>query len=381
MFIIQEFPSLFKPNHEILALGADTRQRMSWTDRGRIFSLWPQKDFLVPQDFFDTASAFISKKFRLKPRALCFDPHPLFASKTFAPVVKARYFPKASLRPVFHHVAHVAHFSFSHGLRKNFIGIAFDGTGYGPDGLVWGGEFFVYRAGSFERAAYLKNLSLPGNEKAIWEPWRIALGVLYKIYKKNVFKMKFDFLKNFSKDEQLVACQMIDKDFNTPLSSSAGRLFDAVSAFLNVKTVISKEAEAAVALEKTACDFKGKALAYRFGVNRLRGAFVIDHAPVFKEITKDLRAKKNISEIAFRYHKGLAYAVARTCLMLKKKTGIEDVFLSGGVFMNDLLCQEVAFIFKKQGLNLFFASKPVMMTDSGISLGQIAACLMEKTCA
>ena len=381
MFIVQEIPSLIRPRQQILALGADTRQRMSWADQGRIFSLWPEKDFFSAQDFYDAASAFILKKFRLKPRVLCFDPHPLFASKMFAPVLKARYFPKATLEPVFHHVAHVAHFYFSQGLHKDFIGIAFDGTGYGPDGLIWGGEFFVYRAGHFQRAAHLKNLSLPGNEKAIQEPWRIALGILYKIYGKNVFQKKFKFLKTFSKNELFMVCQMIDKDFNTPLSSSVGRLFDAVSALLNITTMISKEAEAAVALEKTAYDFKGKALAYPFGVNSLKGKLVIDYVPLFKEIVKDLKARKNISEIAFRFHKTLATAAARTCVLLKKKTGINDVFLSGGVFMNGLLCQEVSLILKKQGFKPFFALKPAMTTDSGISLGQIAACVMEKTCA
>jgi hydrogenase maturation protein HypF len=381
MFIIQEIPSLVKPRQQILALGSDTRQRISWADQGRIFSLWPEKDILNTQDFYESACAFISKKLQFKPKILSFDPHPLFVSNQQSLVLRDKYFPKASLVGIFHHVAHVAHFGFEKGLTRDFIGVAFDGTGYGADGLIWGGEFFIYQKNHFKRAAHLKNLFLPGNEKAIQEPWRIAFGILYKIYGKNIFRMKLEFFKNRPKEELVLICQMVDTNFNTPQASSAGRLFDAVCALLNIKTIVLKEAEAAVALEKTALSFKGNVAPYSFDVKNENGIFLIDYTPCFKEIVKDVKAKKGTSEIAFRFHKTLASAIARTCKMLKKKYGVRDVFLSGGVFMNDLLRQEVTLIFKEQGLKSFFASRPVMTTDSGISLGQIAACLMEKTCA
>ena len=381
MFLVERIPSEIQPKHQIVALGSDTHQRISWAKNGRIFSLQPKKDFLSLEDFYNSAAEFLLKKYKVNPVLLSFDPHPLFVSNQQAASLREKYFPKAKLQPVFHHVAHLANFGIEVGSFKNFIGVAFDGTGYGSDGRVWGGEFFLFKHSLFKREAHLKYQLLPGNEAAIWEPWRIAFSILYQIYSKDIFHMKLDFLKNVQRKDLDLVCQMIEKKFNAPMTSSAGRLFDAVSALLNIKTKVKKEAEAAVALEKVADCYKGKTDAYPFDIEKKENMLIVDFTPMFKQMVKELRLKKDVSEMASRFHTTLACAIGSVCARLEKKYAVNNVFFSGGVFMNNLLKKEIQHVFQRRKNVSLFLSKCPTTTDLGISQGQIAACFMERLCA
>ena len=375
IFQIERVPSPLKPKTDILALGADTRQRISWSQAGKIFSLWPKKDFVDIADFYFQGSEFLSKRHACKPKVLTFDPHHFFVCNQKSAAIKEKYFREARLFPVFHHVAHIDNFGFENGSSKKFIGIAFDGTGFGPDRRIWGGEFFVFENRSFRRVAHLEYQPLPGNEAAILEPWRSAFAILYRTYSKKIFKLDLPFLRGIPGEKLRLLREMADKDFNSPQTSSAGRLFDAASALLDLKTAVKKEAEAAVALEKAASLFKSETDRYAADFKKEDGLIVIATTPLFRQIVDDLRRGTSVPEIAYKFHLTLAGIIGQTCGILRKKYRLDDVYLCGGVFMNDVLTREASKILVQDGFRATFAPRPAT-TDFGISQGQIAACVM-----
>lgn len=380
MFIIEQVPARLKPKINILALGADTRQRVSFSKAGKVFDVKPVHEFSCPEDFYQEAAPFLYKRVKTGFQAICFDPHPFFACHTLAESIKKKYFPKARLVPVWHHIAHVASFGLEAGVDKDFIGVAFDGTGYGQDHRVWGGEFFIYKGRKFSRAAHFCYQPLCGNESAIQEPWRFAFGVLYRIYGLKDFPFELSYFKGIKKTAFNMLAQMIDKNFNTPQASSVGRLFDAVGALLNLKTVTTKEAEAAIAVEEAAaCYAGGPVEPYDFEILRETDLFRVDPALMFKQIVKDLRLKAPVEKIAYRFHVTLAEITRRVCVLLSGKYNIKNVYCSGGVFMNNILTRQAEGLMKEESLNVFLAPRP-FNTDLGIARGQIAACLMEKLC-
>jgi hydrogenase maturation protein HypF len=380
MFTIKNVPSQLKPSCDVLALGADTRPMVSWSKKGRIFSCTTVREIVDSVDFYKKTLHYLAKKFSLNPEIITFDPHPLFSCRKIAVLLKKDFYPKARLVPVFHHVAHVANFGIEIGKNKKFIGIAFDGTGFGQDRRVWGGEFFIYEDKHFRRRAHFDYQRLPGNEAAIREPWRVAVAILYRIYSQKIIGMNLKFLKHLSKEDINLVCQMCAHQFNTPETSSVGRLFDAVAALCDMKIKVSKEAEAAIACEKAASLFNGTLKPYPFKILSQDGIFVVDVLPLFKKIVADLRRKESISKIAYRFHVTLAQSILAVCLKLKKDSGISCVYLSGGVFMNKILSRETEKLLCANKFQVIFANKNIT-TDAGISLGQIAACCMESLCA
>ncbi|PIZ84506.1 MAG: hypothetical protein COX96_03585 [Candidatus Omnitrophica bacterium CG_4_10_14_0_2_um_filter_44_9] len=255
--------------------------------------------------------------------------------------------------------------------------MTFDGTGFGSDGNVWGGEFFVYQNKRFERLAHFEYQALPGSEAAIREPWRVTLGILDKIYPRDVRGMKFKFLEGVPAQNIFMVRQMIEKKFNSPLTSSVGRIFDAVCAILGLKAVVVKEAEAAVLLEKAAARYKFPAQSYAFDIKQKNGILILGSTSLFRKIVNDIALNSAVEKIAYRFHVTLAHIVRKTCLKLRAKTGISDVYFSGGVFMNNILVDEIKKVFAKDAFRLFFAKRP-LTTDLGISQGQIAAYCMER---
>jgi len=381
MFNVEQISSHLRPRVSILALGADTRQRISWSHSQKIYSLSPKKDFSDIREFYFQAARFIKRAFRLSPDVITFDPHPNFVCQKEAGAIRKSYCSKARLVPIFHHIAHAANFGIEAGTRP-FIALTFDGTGFGQDHNVWGGEFFAYQNKMFERLAHFEYQVLPGSEAAIREPWRMALGILNKIYPNVTTRgtrgMKFKFLEGVPSQKVAIVRQMVEKRFNAPLTSSVGRIFDAVCAILGLKTVVVREAEAAVLLEKAAAKHKLPAQSYAFDIKQKNGVLVIGTTLLFKEIVNDLVLNRPVEKIAYRFHVTLAHIIRRTCLKLGAKTGISDIYFSGGVFMNNILVGEIKKVFIKDfQLQLFFAKRP-LTTDLGISQGQIAAYCMEK---
>ncbi|HQP91517.1 MAG TPA: hypothetical protein PLU24_02475 [Candidatus Omnitrophota bacterium] len=369
MFKITEVPFRLKIAQDILALGTETRLKISFTRGGRLFSLEPEGSVGGLPDFYEHAISFLRKKNGFSPSVITFDPHPLFCCFSQAQEFKNIFFKNARLAPVFHHLAHVARFGLEKGSRTKFIGVAFDGTGYGVDKKAWGSEFFVYDRKKFIRRAHFDYMALPGSDAAINEPWRIALAMVVKAFGP---ARGYDFLKNVRKEKIKIVRQMLAKKFNVAYSSGAGRLFDAFASIIGVKD--------AVALEEKAKKANGAVTAFSFDINKGdSGILCVDFIPTLSEVLSSGRTFLK-DKIARMFHKTVAEASCRVLRILKKEHGIKDVFLSGGVFSNDILCSDMRKILKEDGFNLFFDKRP-LNTDLGISEGQIAAVCMGNICA
>ncbi len=378
MFTVSCVPSRLKIKTEVLALGADTRQKVSWVKGGKVFSLTPKREFSDIKEFYFKACAFLKDKKHLSARVISFDPHPYFVCHREAPALRDAFFPKARLAPVFHHAAHAASFGLFAGNACKYIGLAFDGTGWGADGRIWGSEFFVYDGRTFLRRAHFDYLALPGSEAAIRQPWRVGLGIAYRLYgRKTLVEHPAAFLKKIPASEQKFVVEMIAKNVNTAYASSAGRLFDAVSAMLGIKMVVSKEAEAAVALEEAAANHKGPVAAYPFDIRQEKDGLCADFTEMFREILASPLDAISRSACARRFHWTLASCIARMSRILATTYRLKHVYASGGVFMNGILKEDLKKIFDSDGLDLVFAPS-TLTTDEGISAGQIAFLAMDR---
>jgi hydrogenase maturation protein HypF len=369
-FVARGFVSSLKPSRDLLALGTDTQLGLSWAEKGKIATLLPARQGADPGDFYRQACALLARRKSFSPRALAFDAHPYFECGRQAPLLKETLFPSASLMPVYHHVAHAALRAHTAGLKKNFCAITWDGTGYGADGKIWGGEFIVYDGRRFFRAGHLATQYLPGNEKAILEPWRMAFATLYAIYGERVFSLRLKFLKGRSRPDLCLLVEMMKKGFSSPQTSSVGRLFDAAAVLVGVPTPMALEACAAGSRSTKS---------YPFEIVEKEGHFVVRPDLIFKNIVEDSAAGVAPGDIALKFHRALADAACAAALRIEKKFGVSVFFCSGGVFRNNLLRRELAKAFAKKKLEVSFAPQD-WTTDAGIAPGQIAACLMGELC-
>ena len=317
-------------------------------------------------EFFEESIQRYKALYKFTPKVVVSDLHPDYLSSKFAdnlnlPSIKVQ-----------HHHAHIAAAMAEHGLDEKVIGISMDGTGLGTDGHIWGGEFLVTDLNNFERYTHFEYIPLPGGDSVTKEPWRTGLSYLYHIYGKELWNLNIPFVKNLNRQKANFLIQMIEKKINSPLSSSAGRLFDAVSAILNVCTVSGFHAEAPMRLEDIITP--GINEAYSFEINNH-----ISFGPMIKSIIEDLNSKLPIGDISAKFHNTLIKVAEVISNRIRLKTGIEKVVLSGGSFQNKYLSIGVEDILTLKGFEVFTQHK-VPANDGGIALGQlvIAAKRLEK---
>jgi hydrogenase maturation protein HypF len=270
-----------------------------------------------------------------------------------------------------HHHAHIASCMAENGIDEQVIGVALDGTGYGLDDHIWGGEFLMADYKKFNRLAHLEYLPLPGGDAATKKPLRIAAAYLYYLMGEKTL-VDFGLSGRMNDDELSLLKQQIDRKLNSPFTSSCGRLFDAVSALIGVRGSIDYEAQAAIELEMIATDFNpsGDAL-YPFDIEEDNGEKIIRLGGLFDAILGDIKQNKSKAEIASRFHISLAHTVACLCSKLSDETGIKIVALSGGVFQNRLLLHLTLDALKERNL-ITLSHKQVPTNDGGIALGQAA---------
>lgn len=297
---------------------------------------------------------------RIEPEIVCHDLHPEYWSRRMA---ERRY---AGLRliGVQHHHAHVAACMAEHGLRGPVLGIAFDGTGFGTDGHLWGGEFLVAEYATFERAAHFAYIPMFGGDRAILEPYRMALAYL------RAAGIPWD--ERFapvraagSAGRSLLEAQAAN-GFAMPLTSSVGRLFDAVASLLDVRQRITYDAQAAIELE--ALSAPELYAPYDFSVDEGSPA-KIDVTPMIRQIADDLARKTSVQQIASRFHETLVSITLRIATRTRRERGITDVVLSGGVFQNARLARDVSQALDVAGFSVF-CHHQVPANDGGISFGQ-----------
>ena len=323
--------------------------------------------------FFEETLKNLKRTFKAEPRFIAHDMHPDYLSTRFA----QGYRPERGetfLIPVQHHHAHVAACMAENGETGRVIGVAFDGTGYGTDGNSWGSEFLIADLSGFERFAHLNYIPLPGGDRAVREPWRIALSLLVQACGEDALEV-FRQVKGNIPDETTFVLNMIEKKINSPLSSGMGRLFDGVSSLIGLRDSITYEGEAAIALEMAAEEAEG---IYSYSLSGERPT-IIDTTPLVRAIVDDLMRGVPGAVISGRFHNTVAHMIERICFSAQQHTGITAVALSGGVFQNALLFGKAEKLLIAHGFRLLAHSK-VPTNDACISLGQaaVAAELVRK---
>jgi hydrogenase maturation protein HypF len=316
-------------------------------------------------DSFSQMITHLTKILAIKPELVVCDLHPDYLSSRCAedsglPLMKIQ-----------HHHAHLAACMAENGLEGEVIGVIFDGTGYGDDGTIWGGEFLVGGYDGYRRAGHFRPALLPGGDAAVREPWRMAMSYLYQALGEAAFALDDPVARILPEDERTLFAQMLQRGINSPLTSSCGRLFDAVAALLNVRHFVSYDGQAAIELEALAeCGDEESSYSYCtiiHGTDPLQ----LDFAPLFTGILADMDAGIPKSSIARRFHQTVATATTEACLYMAESTGLDRVIFSGGVFQNRLLSEMLYTALTKSGLNVF-SHRLTPPNDGCIALGQAA---------
>ena len=313
--------------------------------------------------FFEEAVQHLQRILETEPKVIAHDLHPDYFSTKWAQERTG-----VELVGVQHHHAHIAACMAENHLDGKVIGIALDGTGYGTDGAIWGGEVLVADYLGFERAGHLEYLPLPGGAAAIHEPWRMAVSYLSKHYGKDLEKLELPFLAEMDSRKLAVVLQMMEREINSPRTSSCGRLFDAVAATVGLRGTVNFEAQAAIELEMAARDSTSEA-AYPMDLDWQGATWQIGTKPLFDWLLRDIRKQVSVADMSRKFHNGLALVLLDVAERIREKTGLNRVCLSGGCFLNTLLLETMLAEVRERSFEVFFHSE-VPAGDGGISLGQ-----------
>ncbi len=308
--------------------------------------------------------------FDVRPELVVYDLHPEYLSTKYARELEEDGLPAVGVQ---HHHAHVASCLADNErpTDERVIGVAFDGTGYGTDGAVWGGEFLEgsIREG-FERRGHLEYAPLPGGSAAIKEPWRMAVAQLVSLYgEEETLRLPLEVVKQAGERNVRLIARLVERRLNTPPTSSAGRLFDAASALAGLPGTrrATYEGQAAVELELAA---EGPARGgYPFRLRSEGEGWVVETGEVLGAVVEDLIAGREVGEIASRFHRTVAEMIARGCEEIREATGIRAVALSGGTFQNVLLLYQVSEMLEERGFTVY-RHRRVPAGDGGLCLGQ-----------
>jgi len=353
----------------ILGCGAEEKNTFSLTRDNYVFlsqHIGDMENLETVEHFTDTISLY-QKLFRVEPEIIAHDLHPEYLSTKYARE-QANISPDITLVPVQHHHAHIASCLTDNGVNGPVIGVAFDGTGYGTDGTIWGGEFMVADYRHFTRMGHLDYLPLPGGALAVKKPYRTAAGYLLTLF--NELKPGLPFLNRIDHKELEIIENQITKKINCPLTSSCGRLFDAVSALLGVRGEIDYQSQAAVELEMLASSAVQETAHYPFNVTEQDGVYIIQLHDLFTALIKDLHNNTTTASIAARFHNTIARIILKLCQVISMQTGIKQVALSGGVFQNRLLLSRAHRLLESCRFQVL-THRQVPSNDGGISLGQV----------
>jgi hydrogenase maturation protein HypF len=318
--------------------------------------------------FFQETIRQFQKLFRLTPVTVVCDMHPDYLS--------SRYAEESGLEVirVQHHHAHIASCMAEYRLDEKVIGVSMDGIGYGDDGHIWGGEFLVCDLADYERPCHFEYIPMPGGDKATEEPWRMAVSYLYTCYGKEFLNLDLPFLKRIDESAVRIVIQAIEKKINTPMTSSAGRLFDAIAAMTNICTHSDFHAEAPMRLESAIePDDAGH---YDFTISE-----EISFRETIRGVLDDMQDNVPVSRIAARFHNTIISVIFAAVSELADKTGIWKIVLSGGTFQNRYILERIEKKLTSAGLTVY-SPREVPVNDGGVALGQliIAAKRRSKSC-
>ncbi|MEW6215913.1 MAG: Sua5/YciO/YrdC/YwlC family protein, partial [Nitrospirota bacterium] len=356
---------LHEDGPEVLGCGADIKNTFTLT----------KGSFAIPSQhigdmenyetlmFFEESLKNLKDVYRVRPEALAYDLHPMYLSTQWA--LRQEGIEKIGIQ---HHYAHIASVMAEKGIKGKVIGFSFDGTGYGTDGNLWGGEILISDIKGFERVGHFKYIPLPGGEVAVKEPWRTAISYIMDITEDEAMQYlrSIGFIERYGEERIKDILKIVDKKQFSPLSSGAGRLFDAVSAILGVCDKNTFEGEAAIALES----ITGPDVVDDYPIDiKFREIIEIDFSQTVLRIIEDLVKGEDKGVIASYFHNTIITAIFRIAQMLSPLYGINEVILSGGVFQNIYLLERTIARLESIGMEVYINEK-VSCNDAGISLGQ-----------
>jgi len=310
---------------------------------------------------FERGVEHLSHIFRVQSAIVAHDLHPNYFTTQYAKKLDA---PQIAVQ---HHHAHIASCMADNGLdERRVIGLAFDGTGYGTDGAIWGGEVLLTSYADFERFAHLEYLPLPGGDSAIRHPWKIAMGYAHAL------KIEIDdlpFLNNIDKQAIEITKQQVDKKLNAPLTSSMGRLFDAVASLIGIRNDVTYEAQAAIEMEVLSKPFEKMVKAYPYSIEETENGLEIRLKELLSTVVQGVCARESIEMIGASFHKTIAEIAVDVCQRARTETGLNEVAFSGGVWQNQILLNLVRDGLERDGF-VVYVHKQVPTNDGGLCLGQ-----------
>ena len=299
------------------------------------------------------------KLFSIQPEKIIVDSHPQFFSSHLGERIGKSS--QISVIPVQHHHAHIASVMAEHNLEGPVLGIAMDGTGYGPDGSVWGGEFLLCKGNEYQRLAHIHEAPLPGGEKAVSEPWRQALWYIRNYYGNDIPPIYQEWMNRLPK-----GWEILDKALQSTMpmiqATSCGRLFDAVGSLLGLGMIHTYDAQIAIALESLCGDEKGILLDYNYDGR------ILDFTPTVQSIMDGVVKGESKAHLAVSFHKTVAIALCETSADLMERYNISDAAISGGVFQNRKL---VELIYRAWHVGNLYMNEAVPSNDGGLALGQL----------
>jgi len=358
----------------ILACGAELKNTVCLTRADNAFLSQHIGDLenLSTYEFFQLTINHMKKILDIDPEIIAYDLHPDYLSTQYAQ--ESAGMEKV---PVQHHHAHIVSCMAENRLDGPVIGLSFDGTGYGTDGTIWGGEILFVEPGRFTRAAHLSYVSMPGSAAAIKEPWRMAISYLYDAFGEEFWDIHLPGLKEIEESRIQFMVEMIQKGVHSPMTSSLGRLFDGVAAITGIRNRVFYEGQAAMELEMTAGEIGNAVYDYEWVTEA--DIRKILPAPIVRGVAQDVKNGVSASEISSKFHATLIRLFSVLCGDLRLETGLKKVVLSGGVFQNSLLLSGLIQALEEKDFQVYTHTK-VPTNDGGISLGQavVAAAIAGK---
>ncbi|MEE4357434.1 MAG: carbamoyltransferase HypF [Desulfococcaceae bacterium] len=356
VFLKEEMPP-------VLACGAELKNTVCLTKGKNAFLSQHIGDLenLETLDFFHLTVRHLQRILNIKPEIIAHDLHPDYMSTRFA--LESEGMEKIGVQ---HHHAHIVSCMTENQMKGPVIGLAFDGSGYGTDGSIWGGEILIADYHEFRRAAHLAPVPMPGSTAAIREPWRMALGYLLDTFGDEYPELPF--MKQIAEEKISVIPAMIRRQINCPMTSSLGRFFDGMAALCGIRSTVTFEGQAAMELEMMA----GESAGFYDGEWQSGETYRIPTAPIVRGIVRDVRNRVPVSEISRKFHNTLIRLFSELCEQIRKDTGLKQVALSGGVFQNVLLSEGMIRSLEQRNFRVF-THHTVPCNDGGISLGQAVA--------
>jgi hydrogenase maturation protein HypF len=303
-----------------------------------------------------------------RPSVIACDAHPDYASTRYAGTMEI---PKVHIQ---HHYAHVLSCMADNQLTPPVLGIAWDGIGYGADGSLWGGEFLHINEEDFRRVGSLRPFPLPGSSQAIREPRRSALGLLYEVFGEAAFdSTELAPVRAFSSQERKILNRMLQQQINSPMTSSMGRLFDAVASLLDVRQTITYEGQAAMELEPDVLEtglIHSSGTCYPFNIQRQEAVGILDWEPMLKALLEDLKQNVPRNTVSVKFHN----TVVEMIVAVAHQVGEKQIALTGGCFQNRYLTERAVYRLRAEGFEPCWHHQ-IPPNDGGIAAGQIAGAL------